>query len=54
MMLRLIGIKFSQLIYGSYQADLFADSVKDLHLSAAMDSIRDRFGEKAVMRAISL
>jgi DNA polymerase-4 len=54
MMLRLIGIKFSHLVYGNRQADLFADSVKDLHLSAAMDSIRNRFGEKAVMRAISL
>ncbi|WEK21798.1 MAG: DNA polymerase IV [Candidatus Pedobacter colombiensis] len=54
MLIRLIGVKFSELITGSYQADLFADSVKDIHLSAAMDNIRNRFGEKAVMRAISL
>jgi DNA polymerase-4 len=54
MLIRLIGVKFSDLITGSYQADLFADSVKDIHLSAAMDNIRNRFGEKAVMRAISL
>lgn len=54
MLIRLIGVKFSDLISGSYQADLFEDSVKDLHLSAAMDNIRNRFGEKSVMRAISL
>ncbi len=54
MLIRLIGVKFSGLISGSYQADIFSDSVKDISLSQAMDHIRVRFGIDKILRGISL
>lgn len=54
MLIRLIGVKFSELISGNYQIDLFNDAAKDISLSAAMDKIRARFGTDAVKRAIIL
>ena len=54
MLIRLIGVKFSGLVSGSYQTDMFNDSVTDLNLSNAMDSIRLRFGTKKILRGISL
>jgi DNA polymerase-4 len=54
MLIRLIGIKFSGLITGSYQVDLFNDTIKDVSLSSAMDHIRLRFGVDKVLRGISL
>lgn len=54
MLIRLIGIKFSDLVAGSYQTDLFSDSTTDLNLVTALDKIRNRFGINAVMRAACL
>lgn len=50
MLIRLVGIKFSHLITGNYQTDLFNDNEKDLKLAFAMDRIRLRHGFKAVAR----
>ena len=52
MLIRLIGVKFSGLIYGSYQTDLFNDSVEDVNLMQAMDKIRKRYGTELLMKAI--
>ncbi|MNK11843.1 DNA polymerase IV [compost metagenome] len=54
MLIRLIGVKFSELVMGNYQIDLFNDAVTDVNLSAAMDKIRERYGINSVKRAISL
>ena len=54
MLIRLIGIKFSELVNGTYQIDLFNDDTEGMNLAAAMDRIRLRFGVDAVRRAISL
>lgn len=54
MLIRLIGIKFSHLIQGTYQIDLFNDTAEHIQLYAAMDKLRQRFGEDAVMRAAGL
>jgi DNA polymerase-4 len=54
MLIRLIGIKFSYLIQGTYQFNLFEDTTEQLQLYSAMDKLRQRFGEDAVMRAASL
>ncbi|MCB0694041.1 MAG: DNA polymerase IV [Saprospiraceae bacterium] len=53
-LLRLIGIKFSGLVQGHYQIDLFNDTLEEIHLMQAMDRIRNRFGHQAVMRASGL
>lgn len=50
MLIRLIGIKFSHLITGNYQTDLFNDNEKDLKLAWAMDRIRLRYGFQSVAR----
>lgn len=54
MLIRLVGVKFSGLIAGSYQVDLFDDTLKDISLSTAMDHIRLRFGVDKILRGISL
>lgn len=54
MLIRLIGVKFSNLIMGAYQADLFDDTLEDINLSKALDNIRKRYGIKSVVRGFSL
>lgn len=54
MMIRLIGIRFSHLIQGTYQFDLFDDTSEKVQLYSAMDKLRKRYGEEAVMRAAGL
>ena len=51
---RLIGVKLSHLIEGEYQMDLFSEVNENRKLYEAMDQIRNRFGEKSVLRAITL
>lgn len=50
MLIRLIGVRFSRLIRGSYQISLFDDDEKDMNLNLAMDYIRNRYGFKSVSR----
>lgn len=52
MLIRLIGIKFSRLIYGAYQTDLFSNTTTEVNLIQAMDNLRLRYGVNAVMKAI--
>ncbi len=51
MLIRLIGVKFSHLVGGGYQINLFEDSEERIKLYQAMDKIRDRFGDRKIMRA---
>ena len=53
-MIRLIGVRASSLVGGGYQINLFDDTEKKIALYQAMDSMRNRYGHKAVMRAVSL
>jgi DNA polymerase-4 len=50
MRLRLIGIRFSGLVRGTYQINLFEDTQEMLSLYAAMDKMKSRYGFDAVMR----
>lgn len=50
MRLRLIGIRFSGLVRGTYQINMFEDTEEMLSLYQAMDNIKNRFGYDAVMR----
>ena len=51
MRLRLIGIRFSGLVHGSHQMDLFEDTEELMNLYQSMDRIKNRFGKSAVGRA---
>ncbi len=48
--IRLVGVRFSELVQGSSQLNLFDDTEKESRLLEAMDKIRDRFGKGAVGR----
>ncbi len=54
MLVRMIGIRFMNLIPGSYQIDLFSDSQEMIKLYESIDHIKKRFGEKLVGKASSL
>ena len=52
MLIRMIGVKFSHLIRGNYQYDLFQDRAEQLQLYLAMDKMRKRFGKNSIQRAV--
>jgi len=54
MLVRLIGIRFTNLIPGTYQINLFEDTQEAINLYQAIDSVKKRFGEKLVMRAAGI
>ena len=51
LLVRLIGVRYSHLVGGGYQINLFEDTEEYINLYQAMDSIRERFGDRAVLRA---
>ncbi|PCI34807.1 MAG: DNA polymerase IV [Flavobacteriaceae bacterium] len=54
LLVRLIGVKFSHLVEGGHQIDLFDDHEKTINLTQAMDKMRERYGDRAVMRAVGM
>ena len=50
-LIRLVGVKFSNLVHGYYQVNLFEDTHEEVSLLTAMDKIRNRFGGRAVTLA---
>jgi len=50
MRLRLIGVRFSGLIRGTYQIDLFDDTTEMMSLYQAIDKMKNKFGFDSVMR----
>ena len=53
-LIRLIGVRLSGIVGGNYQINLFDDSEKMLNLYQSLDKIKNRFGEKSVLRASTL
>jgi DNA polymerase-4 len=51
MLLRLLGVKFTHLIRGTQQLNLFEDTNRTVGLYQAMDTIRNRYGAGAIGRA---
>ncbi|WP_353151436.1 DNA polymerase IV [Chryseobacterium sp.] len=52
MRLRLVGLRFTDLVHGTYQMNLFEDTAELINLYQAMDNIKNRFGKNAVGRAV--
>jgi len=50
---RLLGVRFSQFIPITMQMSLFDNKVEKLQLYKAVDDIKDRFGGKAVIKAVT-
>ncbi|AOW20751.1 DNA polymerase IV [Urechidicola croceus] len=51
LLVRLIGIRFSHLVSGCHQINMFDDEEKIINLYQAMDKMRERYGDRAVIRA---
>jgi len=53
MLIRLVGVRFSHLVEGNYQIDLFDDSQEAINLYGALDRMREKYGDRIVYRASS-
>ncbi|MCB9245488.1 MAG: DNA polymerase IV [Flavobacteriales bacterium] len=51
LLVRLIGVRFSHLVCGSYQINLFEDTEEMINLYQAMDKVRVRYGDRSLIRA---
>ncbi|MGE9310860.1 DNA polymerase IV [Niabella sp. CJ426] len=49
-LVRLIGVRFSNLIPGTYQINLFEDTQETIRLYQAIDSVKKQFGEAKLFR----
>jgi len=54
MLIRLVGIRFSHLVGGGQQINLFEDSEEIIRLYQAMDKMRQRFGTDKIGRAVAM
>lgn len=54
LLVRLIGVRYSDLVSGGLQMNMFEDSEEMVNLYQAMDRIRNRYGDGAVKRAIGM
>lgn len=53
-LIRLIGIRFSNLIPGNYQINMFQDTQEAINLYQRIDSIKLQFGENFIKKASSI
>ena len=54
LLVRLVGVRFSHLVEGGHQVNLFEDNEMHLNLTQAMDKMRERYGDRAVMSAAGM
>jgi len=50
LLIRLVGVRFTNLVSGTYQIDLFEDTHEMISLYEAIDHLKKRFGEKILTR----
>ncbi|MCB0760553.1 MAG: DNA polymerase IV, partial [Flavobacteriales bacterium] len=54
LLVRLVGVRYSHLVSGGYQINLFDDTEERVNLYQALDRIRMRYGERAVISAAGM
>ncbi|RIW17341.1 DNA polymerase IV [Algoriphagus lacus] len=54
LLIRLIGVRFSALVYGNYQIKLFEDTQEQINLYQALDRLNVKYGDKTVCRAVAM
>ncbi len=54
MLIRLIGVRFSSLVHGNYQINLFEDTEEGIHLYQAMDRMKSKYGSETIVRASTM
>jgi len=54
LLVRMVGVRFSHLVEGGHQIDLFDDNENIINLYQAMDKMRERYGDRAVIKAAGM
>ncbi|GCC50530.1 DNA polymerase IV [Chryseotalea sanaruensis] len=54
MLIRLVGIRLSNLVHGNHQINLFDDTEQDINLYEEMDYIKHKYGSEKLVRATTL
>ncbi len=54
LLVRLIGVRFSHMVGGAYQINLFEDTEEQMNLYQAMDKMRERYGDRSIIRAAGI
>jgi DNA polymerase IV len=54
LLVRLVGVRFSHLVSGGYQINLFDDTEEKISLYQALDKMRNRYGDRAVVSAAGM
>ncbi len=54
MLIRLIGVRFSGLVSGNPQLNMFDDNLEMINLYQALDRIRRKYGDKIVSRGVAM
>ena len=54
LLIRLVGIRFTRMVPGNYQIKLYEDTQEMISLYQSIDSIKKRFGEGSLMRAVGV
>ncbi len=54
LLIRLIGVRFSGLVHGNYQINLFEDTEERISLYQALDRLNHKYGDKTVCRAVGM
>lgn len=54
MLIRLIGVRFSHLVQGVQQLNMFEDTATTVNLYKTMDKLRNRYGSKSIQRAVGI
>ncbi len=52
-LVRMVGIRYSHLVHGNPQINLFEDTAESVRLYEAMDKIKNKYGSVAIKRAVS-
>ncbi len=54
LLVRLVGVRFSSLVHGNYQINLFEDTGEIINLYQEVDMLRKKHGDRSVLRAKAL
>jgi hypothetical protein len=54
MLIRLAGVRFTHLVNGVRQLDMFTDTPEMISLYMAIDGLRKRFGKNTIRRAVGI
>lgn len=54
LLVRLVGVRFSSIVHGNYQINLFEDTGEIINLYQEMDKMRKKHGDRMIVRAKAL